>query len=118
MGEINLIQQRSIGLAIILSLITCGIYGIYWMYVITNEVGYLSDDPSFTGGKTILFSIITCGIYTLFWYYILGGKIANAQMKKGFPAKDDGVLLVVLGIFGLGIVSMAIAQSNVNNMVR
>lgn len=116
-GGKYLIQQRSVGLGIILSLITCGIYSLYWMYAITNEVGYLSDDPSFTGGKTILFTIITCGIYALFWYYMLGGKLATAQMKKGYPAKDDGVLFIILGIFGLGIISMAIAQSNVNNLV-
>lgn len=111
-----MVQERSVGLAIILTLITCGIYGLYWMYAMTNELAYLSDDPTFTGGKTILFSIITCGIYTLFWYYMLGGKIAIAQMKKGYPAKDDGVLYIILGIFGLGIVSMAIAQSNINKL--
>ena len=33
------------------------------------------------------------------------------------PTKDDGVILLVLGIFGLGIVSYAIAQSNVNKLV-
>ena len=112
-----MITKRDVGLAIIFSLITCGIYGIYWMYSLTNEVGYLSGDSSFTGGKTILFSIITCGIYTLFWYYLLGGQIATAQEKKGYPAKDDGAILVVIGIFSLGIISMAIAQSNVNKLI-
>ena len=114
---IDLIQERNIGLAIIFTIITCGLYGIYWVYSLTNEVGYLSDDPSFTGGKVILFSIITCGIYTLFWYYQLGGQIARAQQNKGYPSKDDGALLLVVALLSFGIISMAIAQSNVNRLV-
>ena len=112
-----MVEQRSIGIAIILSLVTCGLYNIYWMYALTNEVGQLSGDPSFSGGKTVLLSIITCGIYTFFWYYQLGSQISEAQARKGYPTKDDGVILLVLGIFGLGIVSYAIAQSNVNKLV-
>lgn len=110
-------QQRNIGLSIVLYFITCGLYGIYWMYVLTNEVGQLSGDSSFSGGKVILLSIITCGIYTLFWYYQLGGKIAIAQERQGQTPKDDSVIYLILGIFGLGVVSIAIAQSNVNNLV-
>lgn len=113
-----MIKERNIGLAIIFSFITCGIYFLYWMYSLTNEVGYLSEDPSFTGGKTILFSFLTCGIYTLFWYYQLGRQIAIAQQKKGLPAKDDGVILIILALFSFGIISISIAQSNVNLLVR
>ncbi|HLU22790.1 MAG TPA: DUF4234 domain-containing protein [Bacillaceae bacterium] len=111
------VQQRSIGLAIFLYFITCGLYAIYWMYVLTNEIGHLSGDSSFSGGKVILLSIITCGIYSLFWYYQLGKHIQQAQENKGVRASDESIIYLVLGIFGLGIVSMAIAQSNVNKLV-
>lgn len=112
-----MVQSRNIGLAIILSLITCGIYSLYWMYKLTEEVSLLSGDRSFSGGKALLLSIITFGIYTLFWDYQLGAKIAEAQKNKGITPKDNGVLYLVLGILGLGIISMAIAQSDVNNLV-
>ena len=32
------IAARSIPMAIILSIITCGIYGIYWMYCLVNDL--------------------------------------------------------------------------------
>ena len=112
-----MVEERSVGLAIILSIITCGLYNIYWMYAMTNEVGQLSGDSSFSGGKTILLTIVTCGIYSLFWYYQLGEKIAKAQENQERLPKDDGLIFLLLGIFGLGIVSMAIAQSNVNQLV-
>nr|WP_106780188.1 DUF4234 domain-containing protein [Lysinibacillus timonensis] len=112
-----MIRERNIALAIILTIITCGIYGIYWMYCITNEVSLLSDDQSFSGGKAILFTIITCGIYIFFWDYQLGQNIARAQQNRGFYPKDNGVLFIVLSIFGLGIINYAIAQSEINKLI-
>lgn len=113
-----MVKQRSVGVAIILSFITCGLYMIYWMYALTNEVGHLSNDSSFTGGKAVLLSLVTCGIYSIYWYYQLGKHIATAQGLKGRTPTDNGVLFVVLGVFGFGIISMAIAQAEVNKLVQ
>ena len=57
------IEQRNIALCIILSIITCGIYGLYWIYKLTEDVNTLKGDPNATsGGIVILLGIITCGI--------------------------------------------------------
>jgi hypothetical protein len=87
------------------------------MYVLTNEVAQLSGDTKFEGGKIILLSIVTCGIYTYFWYYQLGQLIAQAQGLKGKTPKDNGVLFLIMGIFGLGLINLAIAQNDVNQLV-
>jgi hypothetical protein len=114
--EVVIVQQRNLGLAILLSIVTCGIYSLYWMYVLTNEVSQLTGEKTFEGGKVILLSIITCGIYTYFWYYQLGQLIAKAQELKGKTPKDNGVLFLVLCFFGLSIVNLAIAQNDVNQL--
>ncbi len=62
-----MIQKRSIGLAIIFSILTCGIYSIYWFIKLTDEASYLSGDDSMSGGKAFLLTIVTCGIYFFFW---------------------------------------------------
>jgi hypothetical protein len=49
-----MIIQRSLVLAIILSLITCVIYAIYWFIVLTNDVGKLSGDHEFTSRQDAL----------------------------------------------------------------
>lgn len=110
-------QKRSIGLAIFLSIITGGIYAIYWFIVLTNEVSILSDEKSFTGGKAFLLTLVTCGIYHLFWSYQLGKNIEKAQAAKGVATKDNSVLYLILNFFGLTIISYAIAQSDVNSLV-
>ena len=35
-------QQRNIAVAIILTIVTCGIYGIYWFVKLTDEMNYAS----------------------------------------------------------------------------
>lgn len=109
-------MNRNIVVCIILTIITCGIYGIYWMYKLTEEVGGWSGDRSISPGGAVIFSLITCGIYAVYWCYRMGKQIYQAEMNNGMMASDDSVLFVVLSIFGLGIVVYAILQSRINNL--
>ena len=62
-----MIQERNIVTCIILSIITCGIYGIYWEICLVNDLNVAADTPNDTsGGMVFLLSIITCGIYMLY----------------------------------------------------
>ena len=53
--------------ALILPLITCGIYGIYWFVCLTNEMNKLSDTKDTSGGLCFLLNLITCNIYGIYW---------------------------------------------------
>ncbi|MGK0468913.1 DUF4234 domain-containing protein [Clostridium sp.] len=109
---------RSVAGLIILSILTCGIYQMYWMYVTTNETNeYISKEDT-SGGMVLVFSIITCGIYTIYWYYTMGKKLQDVQCralgKSNDNGNDDSLLYILLSIFGLSIVASAIIQSNLN----
>lgn len=112
-----MIQKRNIGLAIILSILTCGIYGVYWFVKLTDEANYLSQDNSTSGGMALLFTIVTCGIYFFFWNYKMGKLIYQAQERAGRMPQDNSILYLVLAIFQLGIVSYCIMQSEINNII-
>ena len=111
----NGIKKRSVGVAIILTLITCGVYGIYWQICLVNDTNVASHDPNAkSGGMVFLLSLITCGIYWLFWIYKAGEKIDSAKTEKGLPSTNRGIIFVILSIFMLGIVAFAILQSDLN----
>ena len=75
-----MITKRSIGVAILLSIVTCGIYGIYWMVVVTDDTNKAINDPNGTsGGIAVLLSIVTCGIYGIYW---LINKGKNLIMQR------------------------------------
>lgn len=109
-------RQRSIPVCIILSFVTCGIYGIYWFISLNDDVNYLRGQYEVSGVKAFLFSIITCGIYMLYWHYRMGEKIDQIKTQRGENASSSGILYLLLAIFGLSIVSMAIIQNEVNRL--
>lgn len=113
-----MVKKREIVTCILLSFITCGIYGIVWFINLTDDVAYLSEDQEFSGAKAFLFSLITCGIYTFFWAYKLGKNIQIAQEKHNLPASDNSTLYIILNLFGLGIVTYCLAQNDVNKMAE
>ncbi len=109
-----LITKRDIVVAIILTFVTCGIYGIYWFIVMTDDVNSLSDEKMASGGTAFLYSILTCGIYALYWNYKIGQKMAEAGKKYNKSINDNSVLYLVLSIFGLGLVNYCLIQSDLN----
>lgn len=112
-----MLKNRNIAVCIVLSFITCGIYGIYWIICMVNDVNVVSDRQNDTsGGVVFLLSLITCGIFFWVWYYNAGAKIEYAQQKRGLPSTNNGVLYLVLGIFGLGIVNYCLIQIELNKM--
>ena len=112
-------KERNIGTAIILTIITCGIYGIYWFVVLTDDVKTVSNDEKVaSGGVALLLTIVTCGIYTIYWAYKMGELMAKAQLEKGMVVKNNGVLYLVLELFGLGIIDFALIQNDLNEMVE
>lgn len=112
------ITSRSIPLAIILSIVTCGIYGLYWMYCLANDLNTASGHEQDTsGGLVVLFSIITCGIYGLYWYYTAAGKVGEVQEFDRRPRDGSlGILYLLLALFGFSIVSMALMQNELNKV--
>lgn len=104
-------KQRSIAVAIILTIVTCGIYGLYWMVQLNNDINALAEeDNAASGGKVILLSIITCGIYSIYWNFKMGERVD--QIKGG--AGSSHILYLILCIFGLGIVNFALMQDAIN----
>ena len=112
-------NKRNIALCIVLSIVTCGIYGIYWMIVLANETnvasGHAQDGTS--GGIVFLLTLVTCGIYGIYWAYKQGEKINEAKAMRNMPSDSNaGVLYIILEIFGLGIIAYALMQNELNKM--
>ena len=108
------IQERSIVLAIILSLITCGLYSLYWQVKVNDEALTLANEKGPSGIVVILLTIITCGIYGYFWAYKMG--VCTDKMKdvsNGYSA----ILYVVVALLGLNFVNIALVQDAINNKV-
>lgn len=110
------VQKRELAMAIVLSIITCGIYGIVWFINLTNDMNRITGNNTDTsGGTCFLLGLVTCGIYTYYWAYRMGQK--NDQLCKK-PDGSSSVIFLILAIFGLGIVNYIIAQNSINEAMK
>lgn len=109
-----MITNRSVALSIVFSIITCGLYGIYWFYTITEDVSKLSGDRDFVGLKHLLLTLVTCGIWSYIWAYQLGKHLEVVHYQRKQYSQDHSVLYLVLMLFGMGIITYALAQSEIN----
>ena len=110
-----MIKQRNIALCIVFSIITFGIYALYWFVCLTNDANQESGQTDATsGGVALLLTIVTCNIYGWFWAYKMGEKIDAIKTKNGQPAGNSSILFLLLQLCGLGIVSYAIMQDTIN----
>ena len=112
-----MLKKRDLVTTIILSFVTCGIYGIIWFIGLTDDAAKLNNDPEFTGGKAFLFSLLTCGIYSIYWNYKMGQELYQAKQKRNMNASDNSVLYLILSLVGLGIVNYCLMQDEINKMI-
>ena len=110
------VAKKDIIVTIILSIVTCGIYGIIWFINLTDDTNVVAQDTNSASGiVAFVLTIVTCGIYGIYWYYNLGKKLYIAGQKNGVPTQDNSLLYLILGLFGLGIVVYVLAQQELNN---
>ncbi len=111
------IKERNIFVCILLTFVTCGIYGIYWFCSLVSTV-YALDERTESVGVEILLCFVTCGIYFLFVLHKLGVSLNNISQKNNIPSSSSSVLFIVLAIFGLTIVDYCIIQEELNTLAR
>ncbi len=112
------IKQKSIVTCIILSIITCGIYGIIWFINIVDDLNTASGDVNGQSGVVVfILTLVTCNIYGLFWAYKAGEKVSIIRQRNGLSSdSNNGILYLILNLFGLSIVTYALVQTELNNV--
>lgn len=108
-------MNRNIVLCIVLTVVTCGIYGIYWMICLNNEINQLAGEPEATsGGMVFLLTLVTCGIYGWYWNFKMGERVDKI---KGQAGGSSNIIFIVLAICCLGIVNYCLMQDTINKAV-
>lgn len=83
-----MIKQRNIALCIVFSIITFGIYALYWFVCLTNDANQESGQTDATsGGVALLLTIVTCNIYG--WFYCICAYAGHCkQICRGYTSDE------------------------------
>lgn len=109
----------SIVQGVIFTLLTCGLYNMYWQYLQINSVNYLLGRQEFSFGRWLVFCLLTCGLYHIYWEYIFGQGIDEIQRIHNTAIRADNLplLSVILSLVGLSLIADAIQQREINNTI-
>lgn len=114
--EVKMIRERNLTMNLLLTIFTCGLYGIVWFFTLSDDTGKVSEDISMYGMMALLLTLLTCGIYKIYWSYKVGKLLYEARENAGMHAIDNSILYLILSLFGLDIVNYCMMQSDLNEL--
>lgn len=115
-------DDRSLALYIVLSIVTCGIYGWWFIHSMAEDLNVACEgDGEETPGlaQYILLSLVTCGIYNIWWIYKVGNRMSANAPRYGMRFQENGTTLLMWYIVGMlvcGIGSFVAIYMMIKNM--
>jgi ABC-type thiamin/hydroxymethylpyrimidine transport system permease subunit len=108
-----------IAISVILSVVTFGLYDLYWNYRQMDACNDLVGRPEFSWGMWFLLTIITCGIYHIFYQYKMASVIVEVQRNRGTHVFESlPVLSALVSLLGFGLIVDCIHQDEINKLCR
>ena len=101
--------DRSLLKLILLSLISFGIYGLWFLHDVSKDINDIcKEDGRQTAGllQYIIFTVLTLGIYAYVWYYRLAGRIENYCHRHDIPTDLSAKTIAVIFVVGVLAASM------------
>lgn len=103
--------DRSIWPYIFLSIVTFGIYGIWYLHKLRKDVNIMCmNDNKHTPDLLVLciLSVLTCGIYSMIWWCNMHDRMRSTAKELGVRVEQttSNLMLLFIGAyFCLGILS-------------
>lgn len=112
------VPSRSILLYLLLSILTCGIFEIVWLYLIASDINKLcaqkGQRPLTDPILVVIFSLLTCQIFSVYYFWKAGNTIYELSDRR---LSDNSLVLAILGVF-LQPAALAILQDQINSLVQ
>ena len=97
-----MIQTRNFVTILLLNIITCGIYGLYYMYTVTQDMNTMAgnDGRNTEPSTVVLLTIVTCGFYGWYWYYEQGNRMKALCDRNNIPCEENGTTYLIWILVG------------------
>ena len=84
---------------ILLSIVTCGIYYLYWLYMVTSEINAALGEEKINFVLYFLLGIL-CFPLAFVGMYKIDEGVVELQTRIGLQGKSNFVLWIILTFFG------------------
>jgi hypothetical protein len=113
---------REPALVLFLCVITCGLYYLYFIYKVSQEIEDFQGHADYSPGLEVLLTIVTFSLWNYYWDYRVGKRMAEMAGSVGLPATDNSIIYIVLNlcgagpVAGVGLVNAMIQQDMLNRI--
>lgn len=97
---------------LLLTMFTCGIYGIIWFFAVCDDVNKGLGREEFNAAKELGLSIVTCGLWGYYFIWRLSEATVEIQRSWGVEPAMDAPIIFVTFLFGIGVFFV---QTGLNN---
>jgi len=110
-------EKRNVVTMVILTFVTCGLWGLVWLYQIGTDISALRGDGKPNPVIDIVLGFVTCGIWFLVISYQWPKFLNDAAAQRDKRVDDNlPVLSLVATVFGCQVVGMALMQQVLNDL--
>lgn len=110
------LKNRSPAMVLILTLLTCGLYGLVWLWQVGTELREELRLTDQNPGLDVILTVLTATIWGYVVVYRYAKQAAEAQNRVGVPPSDLSLPALILSILGLWCVTFALLQSELNKV--
>ncbi|MDX2054756.1 MAG: DUF4234 domain-containing protein [Polyangiaceae bacterium] len=104
-------------LGVVFTVITCGIYNIFWNKKQFEAMNTLLGREEYNFWLWLGVSFITCGLFHIYYQYKFGTDLdAFLRAQGGTTETHFGMLGLLLSLFGLSVIADAIFQQEFNKL--
>ena len=103
-GITPLKTNRGLLMYILLCAVTCGIYGLFFIYKLAEDINTAcagDGSPAIGGlGEYIGYSLLTCGVYSSCWTFNLNNRMKANGRRYGVSIEEDGTSILLWSTVG------------------
>ncbi len=120
------ISRRSPLSVILLTIITCGLYLIYWYYKIYKELKLFTNKTP-TGNNfwlDFIINLLTCGLWGIYVDFKISKLLHQIRIENNLKGDDSSIIILILDSFSiftfhlLWILTSAIQQDEWNQILE
>lgn len=111
--------ERDVVKYILLSILTCGLWGMVWVYQVGSDIAMLRGDDKPAVVLDLVLSFVSCGLWGFVCAYRWPEYLNEELSRRG--RQVDGnlpAMSLLMAFFGLHVVGLVLMQESLNKMAR
>ena len=111
--------ERDVVKYIILSIVTCGIWGLVWVYQVGTDIAMLRGDDKPSVVVDLVLSFVSCGLWGFVCAYRWPEYLNEELARRGRTVDTNlPAMSLLMAFFGLHVVGLVLMQESLNKVAR